>query len=454
MKRLIIALILVALFVFVDPGLARVIDPQDEITGKQLIEGGAPWLADNQKMYFGDDKDGYIDWKTATGELELYGVALDYTGGLTIGSGNDLQFAGGDSLVDFHLGSGIFKTTTGAVTIGPGLAGIAGAKFNGNVMIGSSGTNTLTVSGAVLEQSLAVNGTTALTGLAALNGAKFNGNVLIGSAGTDALTVSGATTTQTLVANGTSVLTGLTTANGAKFNGNVLVGSTGTVTLIVSGATTLQSLAVNGTSALTGLSTLNGAKFNGNVLIGSTGTATLAVSGSTTTQTLVVNGTSLHTGIATFTATPVFNGGATIATAQTLAVTTADKLTVGGIIVPQEMPLTVDYVAATADHAFFIADQAYKVTAIREVHSTVGGSGAVMNIEKLTSTTAPGSGTNCQSTTTDLTTTINAVQTISLSALASDYTLAAGDRLGINVGGTPGSQAGTVTVYIQRIANP
>ena len=65
-----------------------------------------------------------------TGTLQA-GVTASDTGTIatdvTIAANKYLKNAAGTGIVDFSLGSGIFKTTTGAVTIGPGAVGITGA---------------------------------------------------------------------------------------------------------------------------------------------------------------------------------------------------------------------------------------------------------------------------------------------------------------------------------------
>ncbi|MFA7164595.1 MAG: hypothetical protein WC124_01945 [Desulfoplanes sp.] len=122
-KILIIAMLLMLLMPFV----VAAPDVYDQLRGRQIVgDAGAPWFNDNAKMYFGADKDGYIQYNSTTDVVELSGVSVDYTGGLEIDSGEDLTFAGGDSAADFHLGSGAFLTPTGAVTIGPGAVGITG----------------------------------------------------------------------------------------------------------------------------------------------------------------------------------------------------------------------------------------------------------------------------------------------------------------------------------------
>jgi len=99
----------------------------------------------------------------------------------------------------------------------------------------------------------------------------------------------------------------------------------------------------------------------------------------------------------------------------------------------------------------FIADAAYLVTAIREVHGTASTSGT-LQIEKLTGTTAAGSGTNMMTGTVSLSATANTVVSGTLTATTATLTLAAGDRIGGVLAGTLTNLAGCVIVIsLQRI---
>lgn len=100
---------------------------------------------------------------------------------------------------------------------------------------------------------------------------------------------------------------------------------------------------------------------------------------------------------------------------------------------------------------FFIAPMKCLFVGAMEVHGTKGtdGSAVSLQIQKLTSTTAIGSGTNLLSTAFDLKGTINTVQTGVLAKIInSNFNLALGDRLGLSLTGTPTSVA-QVCVMIQ-----
>ena len=148
------------------------------------------------------------------------------------------------------------------------------------------------------------------------------------------------------------------------------------------------------------------------------------------------------------------NGGATVPTAQTVAITDADALTVNSVIVPQFVVVNLggmDANSISGDQCF-IANRAYQVVAVRATWSHVGGSGAAATVEKLTGTTAPGSGTAMLTAAFDLTGTANTVGSGTLSATASDLQLAAGNRLGVKLSGTLTALTGlNVTVYLKAI---
>lgn len=101
--------------------------------------------------------------------------------------------------------------------------------------------------------------------------------------------------------------------------------------------------------------------------------------------------------------------------------------------------------ATDASRNVFIADAAYLVTAVREVHGVASTSGTV-TIEKLTGTTAAGSGTAMLTSTISLAGTANTVVSGTLSATEATLTLAAGDRIGGVLAGTLTNLAGCVIV--------
>lgn len=106
------------------------------------------------------------------------------------------------------------------------------------------------------------------------------------------------------------------------------------------------------------------------------------------------------------------------------------------------------FAAASIPTIFFIADTTYKVLQVQEVHTTASSSGT-LQVEQLTGTTAPGSGTNLLSATVSTAGTANTVVTGAVKGIA---TIAAGDRLALVSGGTQtGLVNAIVTVLLQKV---
>ena len=142
--------------------------------------------------------------------------------------------------------------------------------------------------------------------------------------------------------------------------------------------------------------------------------------------------------------------------AKPMSLSTADSLTVGGKIVPTTFTVNRTILASSVDEWVFIAPFACKVVSVREIHSVVGGAAAAVRPRKITDTSAPGAaaGSTVKEITTasfDLTTTINTTVAGTLSATASDYTLAAGDKIGLDFSGTLTGLVGVMTFELQRV---
>lgn len=139
----------------------------------------------------------------------------------------------------------------------------------------------------------------------------------------------------------------------------------------------------------------------------------------------------------------------------TLDVNAADKLTINDVIVPQTIAVSVGPIlnANIGDHIFFVADKAYEVTAVREVHSTAESAGTVgIQLERLQGTEAPTAGDQLLTANLDGTGTANTVQSGTLVGTSAKQ-LAAGDRLAIEfTDDVPGELDGVVmTVFLKRI---
>jgi hypothetical protein len=109
-----------------------------------------------------------------------------------------------------------------------------------------------------------------------------------------------------------------------------------------------------------------------------------------------------------------------------------------------------------ADLAFFLASREYKVLGARLVQAVAGSDGGAVTLmlEKLTGTQAPGSGTALLTSAWDLKATANTPQTGTLVASSATKTLAAGNRLGLNLTGTPTAVAGVVVEVDLEIVQP
>ncbi|MFZ6028032.1 MAG: hypothetical protein ACOYYS_09980 [Chloroflexota bacterium] len=117
-----------------------------------------------------------------------------------------------------------------------------------------------------------------------------------------------------------------------------------------------------------------------------------------------------------------------------------------------------ELVAASVDKWIFVADRPYQVTGVREIHSVVGGSGAVVRPRKVTAagTAAPGDAAGAtvkELTAADvgLETTINVSQSPTLAATAADLLLATGDKIGLNFGGTLTGLVGHIEIILKAL---
>lgn len=111
-----------------------------------------------------------------------------------------------------------------------------------------------------------------------------------------------------------------------------------------------------------------------------------------------------------------------------------------------------------ADEAFFIADRAYEVVGVSQIHAVAGNDGGAVNLQvtKDTGTNAPGAGTDLLTNTAgagfNLKATANTVQNGTLVATQATKRLAAGDRLSVDYAGTLTTLAGVVvTVKLRRL---
>jgi hypothetical protein len=148
--------------------------------------------------------------------------------------------------------------------------------------------------------------------------------------------------------------------------------------------------------------------------------------------------------------TTVVGTGATLDTAD------ADGVKSGGVIVPQEMIINVPITTSEPDQTVFIADDAWQITKIEEVHATAQNTAypntGSVTVTKCTGTQAAASGSVLHNATMYLNNTAETVQTPTLNAATGALNLADGNRLAINVNGTMDTFAnGLITIHMKRI---
>ena len=139
---------------------------------------------------------------------------------------------------------------------------------------------------------------------------------------------------------------------------------------------------------------------------------------------------------------------------EAMRVDASNRLRVGTTVY-RNTPLPVRFVMAAngslATQCFFIADQAFEVISLTEVHSTAGsdGSAVTIDITKDVSGVAPGAGVSVMASPFNAKATANVVQTGTRSATSSAIQVAAGDRLSVKFTGTLTALAGVeVTVLL------
>lgn len=148
-------------------------------------------------------------------------------------------------------------------------------------------------------------------------------------------------------------------------------------------------------------------------------------------------------------------GSTTVDSPNTLSVAAADSLLVNSIIVPQTKTVTFvidSATAATGQYLFFIADEAYQMTAFRATWSEPEVASSTLMPKKLTGTQDPdAAGINMLTAAIALDGTANTVFSGSLSATASDLQLAVGDRIGLLTANFSGASLFSVIITLKRI---
>lgn len=214
------------------------------------------------------------------------------------------------------------------------------------------------------------------------------------------------------------------------------------------------NLTVGGTLAVTGATTLNGA-----VTLGDASGDAVTVTGTPTLSAAAVGMTSDSLVLTLGTTAPVTltksADALTVGSGDTLAVTTADKLTVGGIIIPQYFYIThnIRPMATITEYDIFVCIDAFEVVAMRVVPSTLQGGAATATLVKAVSTATPVKTTTPLHTADaiDLNAGAYTVQTITPTATGADLQFAAGNRLGIDFSTAITAAHAAVTIKCKRI---
>jgi hypothetical protein len=107
--------------------------------------------------------------------------------------------------------------------------------------------------------------------------------------------------------------------------------------------------------------------------------------------------------------------------------------------------------AATFPQLLFTSPSPCRIIQALERHTTVAGQACTLQVEKVPSGTAPGSGTNLLNTAFDLTSAANTVVTQNGVAAATSTNLAVGDSIGIKVasGSATSYASGEITILLE-----
>ena len=372
----------------------------------------------------------------ANGTGGIYGPYGGFYNPGTIESGGLIVHGSGDMSGDLAVRGAV--SVTGTVTDG---ATVSSGTIGHWAMMGANLPFTCLGTTNVFDWSNSTGAFTTSSGTV-----RLRGTTLIGPQTGKALTVSGLTTTNTFLNNGTSML-----------YGTVLVGPTNADPkgITSSGAGRFATLRVNSTSELTGVVTFTAAPlFNAGVVIPSG----QSLSASTTTGAGAVDFGGMSGTFKGVAGATTLNS-TTINTGKTLAVTDADALTVGTVIVPVLVPIKYDFDKNSSYNRSIAAmDGAWKVVEIDESHSTVASSGCKMYLGKATGTQVPiisggaSRGVSLTAASIDATSTINTVVQPALNATAGNTAFATHDRIFINfVGGNVGAVVGQVTIWMKRV---
>ncbi len=221
---------------------------------------------------------------------------------------------------------------------------------------------------------------------------------------------------------------------------NDTLGVSGTTSLNV---TTVTNASASGTLGVTGTTSLNVTTVTNGYASGTFGVAGVSSLNATTVTTLVASG-------------DTYLNSTTVSTGDTMAVTDADGLTVGGVIVPQSVPVSIYIGSSPVDGTIWTAPYACQILSIKEAHSVAQNTAfpntGSVSLYKAADGENSGAGTILHNTTMYLNSTVDTVVTPTLNAATGATTLAAGERIVANFNGTVTTLAGMgISIDIKRV---
>ena len=155
------------------------------------------------------------------------------------------------------------------------------------------------------------------------------------------------------------------------------------------------------------------------------------------------------TGVGTFSG-GIYTNGLVVNGTKTLTVTDADKLTVGGVIVPQEIAIPFTYTASSVDIGVFSAKGAWNITGVELVPRVAGNDASAVNvtIKVCDSGEAPSSGDAALSAVLDLKGTADTTQSGTLGA---NVAVTATQYVALDFTGTLTNAVGMGTIWLKRV---
>lgn len=383
-------------------------------------------------------------------------VTLANTGVTSLtGTSNQVNISGstGSILLSLPQNIGLTSTPTfGSLTLSSTSNQIT---FGTNGILSWSPSTTATLTLPNTTDTLIGRTTTDVLTNKTLSAPAINGTVT-----TTGLTLPTFTANGTINGSGSPTITNFGSINGLTFNANASGFS-------ISGGTTAKTLTLNNSLTFAGTdATTMTFPSSSDTLVGLSAIQTLTnktltaptingivTSTGLTLPSFIANGTIDQSGssgsILTGSGGMTINGNASVSAGKTFAVTDPDKLTVGGTIIPQEIPITVSLLSTLLTQPIFVADATYQVSNVKCFYSVGALLNGTLQITADSGNSAPGSGIAQLSSAINLSSTTNTTYTGSL--ISNPTILNAGDRLTAKLGGTLASLLGTCTIYVKRV---